>query len=61
MMIIMGSPSVAQAASETGETTETYNIYVFMLFTALAIFGASQAFMNMLKGPCECHWQGEER
>ena len=48
-MIILGSPSVAQAASEPGETNETYNFYVFMLFTALALFGASQAFMNMLK------------
>ena len=49
MMIALGSSSVAQAAGETNETNETYNIYVFMLFTALAIFGASQAFMNMLK------------
>ncbi|CAK9029282.1 unnamed protein product [Durusdinium trenchii] len=49
MMIILGSSSVAQAASETGDTNETYNMYVFMLFTALAFFGASQAFMNMLK------------
>ncbi|CAK9105236.1 Copia protein [Durusdinium trenchii] len=32
-----------------GETNETCNIYVFMLFTALALFGASQACMKMLK------------